>query len=148
MMEISFLRETATKGYAWLSGMITSILGYFLPVKNIVYILVVFFIFDVIFGCWNAKKNKKERIQVKIIWNHTMPRMLLSIVLILGAYMWGTTYNQTVVCTYKIIGWFISGMLLYSIAENGYKITKWGIFKKISKKIEKEVKHDKRINKQ
>ena len=137
-MEISFLKETATRGYAWLSGLITSILGYFLPIKNIVYILVLFFIMDVVFGYWNARKSRHERFQVSIIWNHTIPRMLLSIVLILGAYMWDTTYNQTAVCTYKIIGWFISGMLLYSIADNGYKITKWGPFKHIQKQIEKE----------
>ena len=137
-MEISFIKEATTKGYAWLSGLITSVLGYFLPVRNIVYLLVLFFILDVLFGFWAAYKTSKERFQVGIIWNHTMPRMLLSIVLIIGAYMWDTTYNQTAVCTYKIIGWFISGMLLYSIADNGYKITKWGPFNRIKKQIEKE----------
>ena len=136
--------KIADKTWAYICGAFTSILGYFLPLKNIVTVLMIFFILDVIFGYWNARKNKKQKFQVGIIWNHTIPRMLSSIVLILGAYMWDTTYNQTVVCTYKIIGWFISGMLLYSIAENGYKITKWGIFHKISKQIEKEVKHDNR----
>jgi len=140
--------KIADKTWAYICGAFTSVLGYFLPLKNIVTVLVIFFIVDVIFGCWNAKKNKKERIQVKIIWNHTIPRMLASIVLILGAYMWDTTYSQTTVCTYKLIGWFISGMLLYSIAENGYKITKWGIFNRISKQIGKELKNDKRIDKQ
>ena len=134
----------ADKTYSYICGLFTSILGYFLPLKNIVTVLMIFFILDVAFGYWNARKNKKQKFQVGIIWNHTIPRMLSSIVLILGAYMWDTTYNQTVVCTYKIIGWFISGMLLYSTAENGYKITKWGIFHKISKQIEKEVKHDNR----
>lgn len=54
-----------------------------------------------------------------------MPRMLISIVLILCAYMWDRTYAQELISTYKVIGWFISGVLLFSIMENGYRITHW-----------------------
>ena len=54
-----------------------------------------------------------------------MPRMLIALVLILGSYMWDKTYQQELVSTYKLLGWFLSGLLLYSIAENGYKITHW-----------------------
>jgi hypothetical protein len=117
--------------YAFLVGIGTSIIGYFLPVRDIVHLLILFFILDVIFGYWAAKKLRGERFSVKIIWRYTMPRMLISLVLILGAFMWDTVYCQEFISTYKIIGWFISGVLLYSIAQNGYKITKWSIFPKI-----------------
>lgn len=117
--------------WAVICGFFTSILGYFMPVKDVVHLLVILFILDVVFGYWAAKKLRGEKFSVKIIWSHTMPRMLISIVLIIGAYMWDHVYNQDFVCTYKIIGWFISGVLLYSIAENGYYITRWGVFKRI-----------------
>jgi hypothetical protein len=118
--------------YAMLSGLFASIIGYFLPIKDIVHLLILFFFLDVFFGYLAARKLRKERFSVKIIWSHTMPRMLISIVLIIGAYMWDATYGQEIVCTYKVIGWFISGVLLYSISENGYLITKWSIFPRIS----------------
>lgn len=90
--------------YAMLSGLFMSILGYFLPVKDIVHLLILFFVLDVFFGFWAAKKLRKERFSVKIIWSHTIPRMLVSIVLILGAYMWDSTYQQDFVNTYMKVG--------------------------------------------
>lgn len=137
---IRAIHELCLNAYALLAGIFTTILGYFLPVKDIVNLLLLFFILDVIFGFWAAKKLRKERFSVKIIWSHTIPRMLISIVLITGAYMWDKTYDQDVVSTYKVIGWFISGVLLYSIAENGYQITKWSIFPKLSGLIQSRVK--------
>lgn len=45
--------------------------------------------------------------------------------------MWDSVFSQELVKTYKIVGWFISGVLLWSIAENGYQITKWSVFPKL-----------------
>ena len=132
--------------YALISGIFMSVLGYFVPVKDIVHLLILFFILDVIFGFWAAKKLREERFSVKIIWAHTIPRMLISIVLITGAYMWDSTYEQDIVSTYKVIGWFISGVLLYSIAENGYHVTKWSVFPKLSSIIGDKLKDKTGIN--
>lgn len=146
-MEYPFLKsillwiyETLNNAYVFLTGCLASILGYFLPIKDIAHLLILFFMLDVLFGYMAARKLRKERFSVKIIWNHTMPRMLISLVLIIGAYMWDKTYNQNVVCTYKVIGWFISGVLLYSIAENGYQITRWSVFPKIGNMFKTNVK--------
>lgn len=111
--------------WAGFTGLIASILGYFLPVKDIVHLIVIFFIVDVAFGYWAARKTRGEKFSTKIIWKTTIPRMVLSLVAILGAYAWDTVFSQEVVSTYKIIGWFIAGILLFSILKNGYKITKW-----------------------
>lgn len=126
--------------YAFFIGCLVSFIGYLLPVKNIVNLLILFFIIDVLFGFWAANTLRKERFSVKIIWKHTIPRMLISIILITGSYMWDEVYQQEFVSTYKIIGWFISGVLLYSIAENGYQITKWSVFTKIGKLVSDKVK--------
>lgn len=129
---IHWIYHTISNIHAMLSGLAIGIIGYFLPIHNIVRLLIILFIADVVFGYWAAKKLRSERFSVKIVWEHTIPRMLVSIVLILGAYMWDNVYEQNLVSTYKIIGWFISGVLLYSIAENGYNVTKWSVFPKIS----------------
>lgn len=124
---------------SFIAGCIASIFGYLLPVKDIVHLMIFFFVIDVIFGAWAAKKVRKEKFSAKIIWNHTMPRMLLSIVMVLGAYMWDTVYCQDIVSTYKVVGWFISGVLLFSIAENGYRITKWSVFQKLGSLFQSKV---------
>jgi len=129
-----------TNVYALMAGVATTVIGYFLPVKDILHLMIVLFIIDVFFGQWKARKVKKEKFEVKKIWETTMPRMLISIVLVLGAYSWDVTYKQEFISTYKIVGWFISGVLLYSIAENGYKITKWGFFLNISDLLKKKIK--------
>lgn len=128
--------------YAVVSGLIVSMIGYFIPVHNIVMLLLVLFMLDVIIGYWSAKKVRGERFSVKIIWDHTIPRMLISIILILGSFMWDKVYEQNLVSTYKVIGWFISGVLLYSIAENGYRITSWSIFPKIGYLFKSKVKEN------
>lgn len=122
---LKFIDHLWQSFWAGITGLIASALGYFLPVKDIVHLIVIFFILDVIFGFWVANKLRGEKFSTKIIWNTTIPRMVLSLVAILGAYAWDTVFSQDVVSTYKIIGWFIAGILLFSIMKNGYKITKW-----------------------
>lgn len=117
----------------FMTGVLASIIGYFLPIKDIIHFIIALFMADVIFGYWAARKLRQERFSVKIIWSHTFPRMLLSFVLVMGAYTWDTTYSVDVVSTYKIIGWFISGVLLFSIAQNGYRITGWKVFPLIAR---------------
>lgn len=126
--------------WAMVSGFFMAALGYFIPIKNIVVLLVVFFLFDVVFGFWAAKKVRKERFSMKIIWKTTMPRMLISIALIILAFSWDKEYEQDFVATYKVIGWFISGVLLANIVQNGYYITKWDVLLGLGNLLKKRIK--------
>ncbi|MFW5753495.1 MAG: hypothetical protein ACOCV9_01720, partial [Marinilabiliaceae bacterium] len=72
-------------------------------------------------------------------WRTTVPRMILSLVLILGAFMWDHVFAQNFIATYKIVGWFIAGILLFSIGQNGYQITHWRAFRHIGDAIEKKL---------
>lgn len=110
---------------SFFSGLFFSIIGFFVPVKNIVHFLLLLFLLDVIFGVWNSKKIKKDKFQPKLIWEKTMPRLLISLIVIICLFIWDTVYSQNLIHTYNIIGWFISGVLIYSIGENAYNITKW-----------------------
>lgn len=122
-----------------ISGVFMTILGYFIPIKDIFLLLMLFFVVDVIFGYWAAHKLRNEKFSQKIIWKTTMPRMLITLVLILCAYMWDDVYGQTTVATYNVIGWFISGILLASIAINGHKITNWDVFLGLGKYFTRKV---------
>lgn len=137
---VKSLKTFIYDAYAIITGSVVGFIGYLLPIRNIVHFVIALFICDVFFGYWAAKKIRNERFSVKIIWDHTMPRMLVSIVLITGAFVWDEVYKQEFVSTYKIIGWFISGVLLYSIAKNGYKISKWSAFDQLGGFIQDKVK--------
>jgi phage-related holin len=138
MIQLPFdwLKAVLNNVWHFAAGLATTAIGYFIPVKDIVHLVLFFFLLDIAFGAAAAKKLRKERFSTKIIWNYTMPRILISLVLILTSYMWDTTFNQEWVSTYKLIGWFICGILLYSIAKNGYKITKWRVFPMMGHAIE------------
>ena len=113
--------------WSFISGSFLALIGYFLPVKNIVHLLILFFVFDMLFGYW-AAKVRGERFSAKIIWTTTMPRMVISLILIICAFMWDQVYDQNMIPTYRYMGWFISGVLLANIIKNSYRITKWDIF--------------------
>jgi len=56
--------------------------------------------------------------------------------------MWNDIfYNSSNFATYKLLGGFISGVLLVSIAQNGYKITDWTLFITIAETIESQFKN-------
>lgn len=84
----SSLFDTADAFWKFIFGIACSILGYFLPIKNLVHLVVLFFILDMVFGYWAARRLRGEKFSTKIVWRTTFPRMLISIVLIIMAFLW------------------------------------------------------------
>lgn len=121
-------------------------IGYFLPVKNIVHVLVLFFVADMVIGYLNAKMYKGERFSMSKIWRTTFPRLFLSLIIIVLAYLWDTVYQQDTVCTYRFIGWIISGVLFANIIKNGYYITKWDVFIEIGEFVSSRINFKKKNN--
>lgn len=136
---LSWLRDAIENAWACLTGILLNIVGYLVPVKNIVHVVLLFFVLDAIFGYWAAKKLRGEGFNAKIFWHNTAPRALISVVLIILTYLWDTVFMQDYISTYKFVGWFISGVLLFSIAKNGFQITKWGVFNSIGNIVKKKV---------
>ena len=131
IIPIDWIRGIFIDRNSFLYGIVITVVGYFLPVKNVVHIMLLFFILDVAVGYWAAKKLRAEHFNVKIIWGHTMPRITLSFIMIIASFMLDQEYHQELISIHRIVGFFISGVLLISIAKNGYKITKWSIFQNI-----------------
>lgn len=126
--------------WAWkgICGAFCTVIGYFLPIKDLVHLVILFFVLDMLFGYWAARRLRGEKFSTKIVWKTTFPRMLISLVLIIMAYMWDKTCNQNWLPTYNLIGWFISGVLIFSIAKNGFKITQWQGFMNLENVFKKK----------
>lgn len=136
---LDWLRIIFESTYTFLSSLIIIICGYFLPIKDIAHLILLFFFLDVIFGYWSAHKLRKERFSVKIIWGHTVPRMIFALVCLITSYMLDKICGQNYFSLYKVVGWFFSVLLLISIFENGYLITKWNALSGIANIIKKKV---------
>jgi phage-related holin len=121
---------------------VASITGYFFPIKDIVHVMLLFFIFDVLVGYWAARKRNNAKFHPLIVWKKTVPRMVLSTVLVMMLFMWDDVSEQSYVSTSNLVGWFINGLLIISIMENAYYITEWKVFNLVKgiirDKIEKE----------
>ncbi len=139
---ISFMdacMEIADELWKLVCGLFFSIIGYFLPIKDLTHMVLIIFLIDMIIGYLTARKLRGESFNPKIIWNKTVPRMAFSILLLVLTYWWDTTCKQEYLPTYVAIAWFISGLLIFSIAKNGYKLTKWNGFKLLGDAIEHKI---------
>jgi len=129
---------TLTETWGFITGAVMAALSFFLPVKDIVNLMVLFFFIDVLVGYWANRKTKGETFMPTKFWKVTAPRMLISLVLIISAFMWDYVYYNGEFATHEILGGFISGVLLVSIAQNAYKITDWSLFVTIAGVIESQ----------
>jgi hypothetical protein len=117
-------------------------IGYFSPIHDMVHVVLFFFFVDVIYGWRAAKKVNNARFQPALVWKKTMPRVLLSLVLLMLAYILDNETGQTWVNTSAIIGWAISGLLFLSILKNGYIVTNWRPFDLLGKTARHKIKHE------
>lgn len=124
------------------SVLLITIIGYFSPVKNIAHMVLLFFFVDIIYGWLADKKKTGSKFKPKIIWQKTVPRILITMLLLMFAFMLDKETGQEFISTHKILGWFVGALLLWSIAENAYIVTKWKaltfIGRMIGHKIKKE----------
>lgn len=123
-----------------LCGIFGIIIGYFLPIRDMVNFIVILFFIDMVFGYWAAKKLRGEKFSKGIVYKTTMLRMLISILIVMVAYTWDTTFKQQFIQTYNMAGWFISGVLIFSIVKNAFKITKWQVFDSLTTVFARKVK--------
>lgn len=134
------ISDLSSNIWSGLAGLFSAFLGFFIPVKDIVHLMVVFFIIDVGVGYWAARKIRGEKFSTPIIWNTTIPRMVLSITVVLLSFAWDKIFGQEMIQTYKVVGWFVSGILLFSIVKNAYKITKWKVFPQVGDILKERLK--------
>lgn len=145
---LNWLSGALQDAYACISGFTAAAIGYFIPIKDMVHLVLVFFLVDVIVGYWAASKLRKESFNPSIIWKKTIPRATISIIIIMCTHAWDTTFSQDYISTSGFIGWFIAGIIIASIAKNGYEITNWKPFDTIGNSIKEQINKNKRTSKE
>lgn len=136
---MNWLTTTMSNAYGALSAFFISIIGYFLPIKNMVHLVLLFFLVDMIVGYIAARKLRGEEFNGAIVWSKTIPRAGFSVFFILATYMTDQVFGQDYICLYKLVGWFLCSIVLISISKNAYKLTGWMPFKYIGTITKKEV---------
>lgn len=120
----------------------TTVIGYLSPISSIVHVVLLFFLIDILYGWLADRKINNAKFQPKIVWEKTVPRIVLTIIALILAFILDEVTNQKWVTTYNLVGWSICSLLFLSIIRNGYIVTNWSVLKSIfyisKNKIEKE----------
>lgn len=135
----SWLRDIFSNTWAVLTGSFASILGYFLPIRDPVHLLLIFFIVDTIVGYMKNRKLHKQKFSKRKIFETTVPRMMAVVTFMMLLFSLDITFKQDMIHTYMIVGYFIGGVLLFNIGKNFYELTKWKAFLGINSMIQKNV---------
>lgn len=137
-----FVSGFADKIYEFSIFLLSCFVGYFEPLKNIVHLVLFMFFLDIIYGWLADKKLTRAKFKPSLVWSKTMPRVLLSLILLIAAYVIDKETGQQWVNTYSILGWGISGLLFLSIAKNGYIVTKWKSIPILEKWVEDKIERE------
>lgn len=121
-------------------GIIGAIIAYLYPIHDILAFLIIVFIVDFIVGLWASKVLRKEKFSASKVWNGTITRMLFSILIIILLFVWGNIYSLNFAGLHNVAGGFLSGIIIISILQNMYKITKWKVILSIVETIKKKMK--------
>lgn len=135
----SWLRDIFTDTWSMTAGIITGTLGYFAPIQDPIKLLLIFFAVDAVVGYLKNKKLFNQEFSKRKIFETTVPRMMAVVTFMALLFSLDTTFNQDVVHTYMIVGYFIGGVLLFNIGKNFYKLTKWKAFLAIASMVQKDV---------
>lgn len=123
----------------FLAAIFLTIIGYLLPLKNMAHLVLFFFFLDIIYGWLADRKLNGSKFKPAIVWAKTVPRIVLTILLLIMAYLLDEVSGQEYIQTYKVVGWFICSLLFLSILKNGYTVTQWNAIPLIGKLIEKRI---------
>jgi len=120
------LSELFLRSYASIIGIFTMIAGYFLPIQETIHIILFFFILDVIFGYRAAhRKDKTVKFSPRIIWDKTIPKMLISFLLIITAHMLDGISPKGIITIREAVGWFVAGLILTNVWQNMFDSVEW-----------------------
>lgn len=136
---MQYIWEWLTDGCHFIGGVLMSFIGILLPVKDMVLFITILFIIDVAAGFWKARKFYRAKFKACIIWEKTMPRWLFSVIILVILFYWDKIHHQDFVKTYYVGGYFLSGTIIASVAQNALKITGWTVFKGLENIITKNV---------
>ena len=129
--------------YNFLNGMFVAAIGYFLPVRGMVHLVIIAITIDLIFGIIAARK-RGEGIKSKNLWR-TIYKMIISVIVISLAYSMDKEIGLQLQ-THSFIAWMITGFEIWSILESAGQITNHKLFRILKSFMEDKVKDITGIN--
>lgn len=141
------IRDFFVDFWATIFGFVVALLGYFLPIRDLVHLVILFFIIEMVLGYFAAKTKgalvkQKVRFSLTIVYTKTIPRMFVTILILMMAYLWDTVTKQKWVPTYTFLGWFFTGILFIKSMRNAYTVTNWVGFKLAEIIVTNKIKKD------
>jgi len=97
------------------------------------------FVIDIGVGIWHSVSVKKLPFSTYRFFV-ALKRMLIAFALVMLLFAADKEMGQNVVSMSKTIGYLVSGFLIYSIAQNGYRLTGGLVFLSVQSLIKKKVK--------
>ncbi len=136
---MNYIYDWLFKLYNVFAGFLVYAVSYFIPIKDMIFLVTALFIADVLIGSWKSIKIDKMKFEPKIVWDKTMPRWLFSVIILSFLFASDKVHHQDYIKTYYAGGYFISGAIMLSIIDNMIEITQWGVFKGLKNIIGKNV---------
>lgn len=110
----------------FLFGIIIVLIGYFLPIKNVVHVMSAAIMFDLFTGLWAARVKGKGWKSIKM-WR-TIYKLFISTIIIMLLYAMDKEMGTPIIQMHKIAAWLITGFEIWSILENAAEISNLRIF--------------------
>ena len=118
-------------------GFVTAISSYFLPVRNIVYVMFFAILIDLLFGVLAARK-RGEGIKPEKLWD-TAKKLLISVILISLLYSIDKEIGGDMIQLHKIMAWFIAGFEVWSIIKSFTELSSSTLFRLLKHLMEDKV---------
>jgi hypothetical protein len=106
-----------------LTAIIFAVFAYFAEIKGAIHVMWASFIIDLMIGILVSVRIRKQRISIGKAFV-AFERMAVATAVVLLLYAMDKEMGQTFVKSYNIVAWIICGFMVYSILENGYKLTR------------------------
>ena len=109
-----------------LFGFLVALLGYFTPIREVVYFMFAAIIFDLFTGMLAARKRGEGLKSVRM-WR-TIYKLFYSLIIVMLLFGMDKEMGMGFIQLHKIVAWLITGFEVWSILENAATISNLRIF--------------------
>lgn len=128
-----------------IAGFLTWILMYFIDMKGTITLMAITFLIDLIVGIWASIKVKKEKFSSQKFFIQ-LERFALVLIISMLLFAMDKENQQSVASLSNGVTWLVTGFLVWSIAENGFAITGWKLFKILKAFVKNKIQQNTDIN--
>jgi len=121
----------------FIAAVFLAIITYFAEIKGTIVVMFAAFCLDLLLGIIASRKVDKEKFKMSKFFT-AIERIMIACLLIMLLFSMGKEM-RIAVDLYNFAAWMVTGFILYSAAENGYRMTGGKFFLMIKNLIRKKV---------